>query len=148
MLDLQKNLIYKEVIKDHYKNPLNLKIIEGLKVYRSKNPFCGDEVNLQIEFDENNVIKNIYHKSVGCSISVSSVSVLTSVLKGLTLKEGIYMVENFIKMTKGEEFDKNLNFKDGIVFENIKDYPARQTCATVGWILVLKALNNQLKGIK
>jgi nitrogen fixation NifU-like protein len=146
MLKFDKNMLYREVISEHYKNPLNSKIVNGLEIFRSKNPLCGDDVSLQVEFDLEGKIKDIFHTSIGCSISVSSVSILTSVLKGKTLSEGIYIVENFINMATGNDFDKKIDFKDGVVFENIKNYPARQSCAIVGWKLVLKALKSRLEG--
>lgn len=146
MLKFDKDMMYREVILEHSKNPLNFKEVDGLEVYHSKNPLCGDNVKLQIELDNQNKIQNIYHKSKGCSISVSSVSILTDLLKNKTVEQALYIAENFVKMASGQEFDKELDFKDGVVFENIKNYPARQSCATVGWKLVIDALKNKDKG--
>ncbi len=145
MFKFDKDMFYREVITHHYKNPLNSKIVDELKVYHSKSPLCGDDVSLQVELNSARKIKDIYHKSVGCSISVSSVSILTSVLKGLSVKDAIYKAENFVNMAKGKPYDKKIDFKDGFVFENIKNYPARLTCATIGWDLVLKALKDKLE---
>ncbi|MGI5842322.1 MAG: Fe-S cluster assembly sulfur transfer protein SufU [Christensenellales bacterium] len=145
MLKLDKEMLYREVILEHYKNPLNSGLVDGPKIFHSKNPVCGDDVKVQIELDEEKNIKNIFHKSVGCSISVSSVSVLTGVLKGKSLKQALYIANNFINMATGLDYDAEIDFKDGVVFENIKNYPARKACATVGWDLVKKAVEEMLK---
>lgn len=146
MLDLNKDLLYREVILEHYKRPLNSGLISGLEIYRSKNPVCGDDVSIQISLDEDGFIKQIHHKSIGCSISVSSVSVLTSVLQGKSPKQALYIVNAFLKMAKGEIYDTAIDFKDGVVFENIKNYPMRYACAAVGWELVKSQLEELVKG--
>ena len=143
MLDLDNNLLYREVIMEHYKNPLNKGLVESLHVYSSKNPTCGDNVDIQIEY-ENDKIKAIHQKSIGCSISVSSASILTSLLKGKTKTEAVKITQHFIKMIKGEEYDTTIDFGDGIVFENIRSYPARYKCASTVWELVLKALKGEI----
>lgn len=139
MLELDSNLLYREVIMQHYKNPLNSGLNDVLPVFSSKNPTCGDSVFLQFEF-EKDVIKNVYQKSIGCSISVSSSSILTNLIKGKTKQEAINIIENFLKMLKGEQYNTKSDFGDGIVFQNIKDYPARSKCATTVWELALKTL--------
>lgn len=143
MTNLDDNQLYKEVILEHYKNPLNSELVSSLPVFVAKNPSCGDTVSIQIEFDNLGKIKAIYQKSIGCSISVSSVSILTSILIGKTKQEAIYIAENFLKMVRGEEYDKSVDFKDAIVFENIKEFPARYKCATVSWSLLLKVLKGE-----
>lgn len=143
MLNLDENQLYREVILEHYNNPLNSELVSSLPVFTTKNPSCGDTVSMQVEFDEFGNIKAIHQKSIGCSISVSSVSILTSILIGKTRQEAIYVAENFLKMVRGEIYDENIDFKDAIVFENIKNYPARYKCATVSWSLLLKVLQNK-----
>lgn len=134
-----KNALYKEVIMEHYKNPRNAKLIEDLKVYSIKNPTCGDSVNLQVEI-ENKKIKNIYHKSIGCSISTSSTSVMTELLKGKTVNEAIKIINNYVNMVKGQEYDKNIDFGDAIAYSGVADYPARFKCATISWEALLNIL--------
>ena len=143
MLNFDDNQLYREVILEHYKNPQNSGLVSSLPVFTSKNPTCGDMVSIQVEFDENKKIKDIYQKSIGCSISVSSVSILTSILRNKTREEAIYIAENFLSMVKGEAFDETIDFQDAVVFENIKNYPARYKCATVSWSLLLKVLKDK-----
>ena len=59
--------MYQEVIIDHYKNPRNkTKLTNFTNETLSHNPFCGDEIELQLLI-ENGVISNV---SVDRSIRV------------------------------------------------------------------------------
>lgn len=140
MLENEENELYREVIMEHYKNPRSSGLVDGLCVFSAKNPTCGDNVSVQIEYDENQKIKDIHQKCIGCSISISSASILTELLVGKTKEQAINLVENFLKMIKGEKYDENLDFKDAVVFKNISSYPARYKCAAVSWQLVLDVL--------
>lgn len=143
MLNLDENQLYREVILQHAKNPLNAGLVSFLPVYSAKNPTCGDTVNIQIDYDGNEKIKAVFQSSAGCSISVSSVSILTDLLIGKSRQEAIYIAENFLNMVRGESYDEKIDFKDAIVFENIKNYPARYKCATVAWGLLIKVLKGE-----
>jgi nitrogen fixation NifU-like protein len=140
MLDINTNSLYREVIMEHYKHPQNRGLKQNLKKWVIKNPTCGDSLTVQIEL-KNNVISNIYHEGIGCSISLSSASIMSEALKGKTVEEGIYFIHNFVHMVKGEAYDAALDFKDAVVYGNLADYPARFKCGTVAWEVVLRALN-------
>ena len=79
--------IYKEMILDLYKNPLNKKaLLEYDAVQKEFNPSCGDEIEIQIKFD-GETVQNIGHQGVGCAISQAAVSLLTEEIKGKTKQE-------------------------------------------------------------
>ena len=140
MLDLNNNELYREVVMDHYRNPRNKGLKPNLKTWAIKNPLCGDSVSVQIQLDENNLIKHVYHESIGCSLSTSSTSILSELLVGKTIMQAINIIENYVKLVKGDEYDQSIDFGDAVVFKGVKDYPARFKCATVSWEVVLNAL--------
>ena len=44
--------LYREVILDHYKNPRGKKKLDHADVKNEgKNPVCGDEIEVEVEFD-------------------------------------------------------------------------------------------------
>lgn len=139
MLDINTNSLYREVIMEHYKHPQNKGLKQNLKNWSIKNPTCGDSLTIQIEHN-NNEIKNIFHEGIGCSISLSSASIMSEVLKNKTINEAINLINNFVLMSKGLNYDKTLDFKDAIVYNNLADYPARFKCGTIAWEVVLRAL--------
>jgi nitrogen fixation NifU-like protein len=124
---------------EHYKNPQNAKLIENLKKYSIKNPICGDSVTVQVDI-KNGKIENIYQNSIGCSLSTSSTSIMSELLKGKTLKQAKDIINNYVKMVKGEEYDENIDLDQAIAYSGVADYPARFKCATVGFEAVLNAI--------
>ena len=85
---METNTLYREHILDLYKNPLNKGIIENPS-FSSKcyNPLCGDEIEIQVKLDEDNIIENVKFLGKGCAISQASASLLTEEIKGKTLEE-------------------------------------------------------------
>lgn len=148
-MDISKNTLYRQIIMDHYKNPLNAHLVEGLKQYSIKNPTCGDSVIIQVEIKEG-IIQNIYQKSIGCSLSTSSTSIMSELLKDKTIEEAKNIINNYVKMVKGEDYDKAVDLEEAVVYEGVAEYPARFKCATVSFEAVLKAIeeyeNNTKKG--
>lgn len=138
-MDLEKNTLYREIIMEHYKNPQNTTLHNNLKKYSVKNPVCGDSVTVQLDIKDD-VILNMYQNSIGCSISTSSTSILTEVLKGKTINEAKIIIDNYYKMVKGEPYDKNIELGEAFVYEGVADYPARFKCATVALEGVLSAI--------
>ena len=89
--------IYKEMILDLYKNPLNKKaLLEYDAVQKEFNPSCGDEIEIFVKFDENGKVQDIGHQGVGCAISQAAVSLLTEEIKGKTKQEIQNMTEKDI----------------------------------------------------
>jgi len=50
-------------------------------------PACGDVMKLQIEVDDNGVIKQAKFKTFGCGSAIASSSFATEMIKGMTLEE-------------------------------------------------------------
>jgi len=138
-VDINQNSLYRQIIMEHYKNPQNAKLIENLKKYSIKNPICGDSVTVQVDI-KNGKIENIYQNSIGCSLSTSSTSIMSELLKGKTLKQAKDIINNYVKMVKGEEYDENIDLDQAIAYSGVADYPARFKCATVGFEAVLNAI--------
>lgn len=80
--------LYKEMILDLYRNPLNKKVLLEFDIkQKGINPSCGDEIEIMIQFDEQGRVKDIGHQGQGCAISQAAVSLLTEEVKGKTKKE-------------------------------------------------------------
>lgn len=80
--------IYKEMILDLYRHPLNKKELTDFDIKeKGINPSCGDEVEIMIKFDAEGKVKDIGHQGQGCAISQAAISLLTEEVKGKTKKE-------------------------------------------------------------
>jgi nitrogen fixation NifU-like protein len=132
---MQLDDLYRRVIMDHYKSPRNSGQLEGGVTIEMNNPTCGDKISLQLEV-EDGIVKNAKFVGDGCSISMSSASMMTVAVKGKTLDEVVALADNFSSMMKGEaiEFD----YEDIDALSGVSKFPARIKCATLAWNAVRK----------
>ncbi len=78
--------VYREMILDLYRNPLNKKILnEPDFAHREVNTTCGDDIEISISIKDN-IIIDIGHQGTGCAISQASVSLLTEFLKNKSVQ--------------------------------------------------------------
>ncbi|MFC4102827.1 Fe-S cluster assembly sulfur transfer protein SufU [Paenibacillus xanthanilyticus] len=139
---MQLDDLYRRVIMDHYKNPRNRGTLEEDAVtVNLNNPTCGDRIQLQLQVEEG-VVKQAKFTGEGCSISMSSASMMTEAVKGRTLDEALGMAEKFSAFIKGEdvEFDEN---EDIEALSGVSKFPARIKCATLAWNALRKGVEQQ-----
>ncbi len=80
--------IYSEIILDYYRYPKNKGSILNPQIKaKDSNPLCGDVVEIQMELDGDNQVKDIKFNGQGCAISQASASMLTELVKGKNLDE-------------------------------------------------------------
>lgn len=77
--------LYKELIIDHYQNPRNFGDLPNFTVKkRLENALCGDMVEMSLLIDDEK-IKDIRFKGIGCAICIATSSMLTEKVKGMNL---------------------------------------------------------------
>lgn len=123
--------LYSEIILDLNKNPKNYRIIKGALEIDAINSLCGDAFKIYCKIS-NNIIEDISFQGKGCAISTASSSLMTEILQGKSLPEALEIIREIVKMSRGEEFDKNIVGKMK-TFSSIKDYPSRVKCLTLSW---------------
>lgn len=136
--------LYRQVIMDHYKNPKNRGKIDGDSLtIDMNNPTCGDRIQLQLQV-EDGVVKDARFDGEGCSISMSSASMMTQEIKGKTIDKALTMSESFSKMMLGEYIDMD-NFELGDVqsLQGVSKFPARIKCATLAWKAMEKGVQEE-----
>ena len=83
-------MAYSEKVLDHYENPRNVGTFDPKKDNIGTGmvgaPACGDVMRLQIEVEEG-VIKDAKFKTYGCGSAIASSSLVTEMVKGMTLDE-------------------------------------------------------------
>lgn len=126
--------IYRELILDHYRKPRNKGVIDEPTVtIAMRNPFCGDEIELMVKIDGDE-ISDVRFKGQGCSISQASASMMTVALKGHSLDEAVALEGLFLSLMRGEETapdDRRLG--DLRALEGVARLPVRIKCALLGW---------------
>ncbi|SDQ28012.1 nitrogen fixation protein NifU [Virgibacillus subterraneus] len=126
--------LYRQVIMDHYKNPRNRGSVEGdALTVDMNNPTCGDRIQLQLQV-ENGVVQDAKFDGEGCSISMSSASMMTQAVKGKRLEDALEMSKAFSQMMLGEEMDLgDTDLGDIEALQGVSKFPARIKCATLAW---------------
>lgn len=135
--------LYRRVIMDHYKNPRNRgKFEEDVVTVDLNNPTCGDRISLQLQI-EDGLVKNARYSGEGCSISMSSASMMTDAVKGKSLDEALELADRFSSLMKGEdvEFD---DYEDLEALSGVNKFPARIKCATLAWNALKKGIEDPL----
>ena len=154
---MQLDAMYQEIILDHYRNPHH----KGLRDPHNAeahhiNPTCGDEVTLRVALtpaegsdalDGEAVVSDVSYDGMGCSISQASTSVLTDLLIGRTVAEGMTTLDAFTELmqSKGKgEPDEDV-LEDAVAFVGVSKYPARIKCALLGWMAWKDAVSQSLE---
>ncbi|CAG7646496.1 Zinc-dependent sulfurtransferase SufU [Paenibacillus solanacearum] len=136
---MQLDDLYRRVIMDHYKNPRNRGSFEGESVSIDlNNPTCGDKIQLQMQVEDGKV-KAAKFLGEGCSISLSSASMMTEAVKGKTLDEALRMADQFSGLMKGESVE--FEYEDIDALSGVNKFPARIKCATLAWNALRKGID-------
>ena len=82
---------YSEKVIAHFENPRNIGILDKLDPSVGTGvvgaPACGDVMKLQLSIDDNGMIKEAKFKTFGCGSAIASSSLITTMVKGMNIKE-------------------------------------------------------------
>ena len=118
------------IILDNYQNPNRRKISseEYIKI-NTRNVSCIDNLDLYLKV-KNGIIEDASFEGEACVISISSTNILINMLIGKTKEEGIYLINNYLKMINEEEYDREV-LRDLLAFDETSKQPSRIKCATL-----------------
>lgn len=132
--------LYREVILDHHRNPRGRDPLPDPDVEaEGRNPSCGDEVTLQLNFD-GETIRQVGVLARGCAISTSSGSMLADLVEGCTVGEASRIAEAFRRALHGDEFPADVDLGDLEALEGVQKFPVRIKCAVLPWVTLLDAV--------
>ena len=84
-------MAYSDKVIDHSENPRNVgkwdPWTDGVGTGMVGAPSCGDVMRLQIKVDDDGVIQDAKFKTYGCGSAIASSSLVTEMVKGLTLDQ-------------------------------------------------------------
>ena len=128
--------LYRDAILDHCRNPRRPDPLEDTDITADGvNPFCGDEVHIQIGLDEDGRVARIGLQGVGCAINQASGSMLAEVAEGKSLDEIGGASEAFHRMMRGdsESVDAVKSLGDLHALSGVRRFPVRIKCALLAW---------------
>ncbi len=122
--------IKRSIILDNYQNPNNKRVsgTDYVKI-NTRNVSCIDNLDIYLKVN-NNTINDVSFEGEACVISISSTNILANLLIGKTREDGIYLIDNYLKMINEEEYDKEV-LKELLVFDDTSRQPSRIKCATL-----------------
>jgi nitrogen fixation NifU-like protein len=125
-----------DLIMDHRRHPRNpCRLVDADLVVDGVNPFCGDEIHLQIKLDEQSRVSQVGFQGEGCSINQATGSMLSEAIKGLTLPEAEALSERFHRMMQGPEPTPAQlgQLGDLGTLAKVREFPVRIKCALLAW---------------
>lgn len=158
--------LYREIIIDHYRNPRNKGELETPPAHKTEgmNPLCGDEIAVYLNVDGQGdfaVVSDIKIGGQGCSISQSSASMMSAVVKGKTVAEARELLRAFkvlMNIQDRETHDTQevndtdddgesdhgthpeVKLGDIEALRGVVKFPVRIKCATLAWFTMEQGL--------
>ena len=86
-------MAYSDKVIDHYENPRNVGSLDkndptvGTGMVGA--PACGDVMKLQIQVDEDGIIRDAKFKTFGCGSAIASSSLVTEWVKGMHIDDAV-----------------------------------------------------------
>jgi len=126
--------LYRSVIMDHYKKPRNKGMLDDSSLtIDMNNPTCGDRIRLTMKVEDGKVV-DVKFEGEGCSISMSSASMMTEAIKGKDIETAKKLSHIFSEMIQGNEYnEEDLDLGDIEALQGVCKFPARIKCATLAW---------------
>ena len=97
--------LYSEKVLDHFKNPRNMgEIPDADGVATVGNPVCGDIMRMFIKIGKKNgeeFIEDVKFQTLGCGAAISTSSMVTTMIKGKTLKEALKITNKAVAEALG-----------------------------------------------
>ncbi len=122
--------IKRSIILDNYQNPNNKRVsgTDYIKI-NTRNVSCIDNLDIYLKI-ENDIIKDVSFEGEACVISISSTNILSNLLIGKNKKDGIYLIDNYLKMINEEDYDREV-LGELLAFDDTSRQPSRIKCATL-----------------
>ena len=135
--------LYRDSILNHRRNPRNSGELDNATIIGdSVNPFCGDEIHLQIDLGSDGRVQQVGLQSEGCSINQASSSMLSEALDGRTLEETDSLKALFKRMMGGNVLteDELDSLGDLRALVGVLQFPVRIKCALLSWSALEEAI--------
>ena len=99
---------YNEKVLKFFMNPRNVGGTPGTDVIGEVgNPRCRDRMKKYLDINENEVIRGVKFETFGCTAAIATSSMVTEMLKGLTVDEALNITDrDVVKEVGGLPFEK------------------------------------------
>lgn len=128
---------------DHAKHPRNEGVIlEASGKGECRNPLCGDHVKVTVLTSEDE-IKDLKIQAAGCSISIASASLMSTMVKKHKVSEVSDLVKSVAAtLASRPTEDWPLDLDELSPFKRMRENPMKIPCVLISWMAVKEALEN------
>ena len=89
--------MYSEKVMDHFQNPRNVGEIENASgIGTVGNAKCGDIMRVYLDINEDQMIRDVKFKTVGCGAAVATSSMATELVKGKSIQEAMKVTNQVV----------------------------------------------------
>lgn len=125
--------IYRQAILEHARHPHNCDAIPHADVQvEMVNKLCGDELELTMKLEEDQIIEAAV-RARGCAIVIASSSLMTDYIRGKSPDKARWAGTRFMALLDGEKQPKDVDLEPLFPLLNLKDHRSRHRCATLPW---------------
>ena len=139
-----------EVILDHRRNPRNPGTLDEADIMADGvNPFCGDEIHLQLKVDDRGRVSQVGFQGAGCFINIAAGSMISEAIEGMALGEIGAVAEAFRQMVRaGGEPSRNqpVDLGDLAALVGVRAFPVRIKCALLAWATLKDGVADYVRG--
>ena len=135
--------LYGDAIMEHFRHPRCRSPLPVADWQAHEfNPFCGDEVTLQVQLDGAGRVAAVCSQSQGCSIIQASASMLATVMAGKSAAELAALSQRFRELMRGETLAPAdlAQLQDLAALQVVRQYPVRVKCALLPWTALEEGL--------
>lgn len=131
--------LYDDQVMDHIRNARNYRALEDAdRRGKALSQVCGDSVQVYLKLDDNRIAA-VGFQCESCGICMASASMMTELLAGRSIEEAQSLMDACARALDGADaaaFPESQRR----VFTTLQAFPARKTCAWVGWAALGAAL--------
>lgn len=133
------------IVEDHCRNPRNVEPIPDYDAAASiDNPFCGDEVTVQLRMNGEEISGIFVHGS-GCAITQAAASMMGEVVDGKRRSEVVAsaaIMRRMLAEGRDPDADEADAIGDAISLRDVSRFPIRIKCALLAWATLEDAIDS------
>ena len=89
--------MYSEKVMDHFEHPRNVGEIENASGMGTVgNAKCGDIMRIYLDIDDNQIIRDVKFKTLGCGAAVATSSMATELVKGKSVQDAMQITNKAV----------------------------------------------------
>ena len=126
--------LYDKNIIEHSVRPRNNDILSNeTNSGHSINPFCGDEVKVQL-LVKNGFISKVGFQAIGCKINIAAASLLSETILNKPIKQVSQLEILFTEYLNGKMTETDYyELGDLLKLSQVRNFPIRIKCVLLSW---------------